>query len=111
MNSQAALAALIYRANTRTAFGRLLAKKDTIRQIVAEARIEITKCRLLCYLAATVADEKGFKARQAHIIVVSKWANIWIRDAVCPQNRWVLGVLTKTRVKSSAQKNLFNFFI
>ena len=57
-SAEAALAALIYRANNRTAFGKLLSKKDTIRQIIAEARIEITKTRLLCYLAATIADEK-----------------------------------------------------
>jgi len=69
-SAEAALAALIYRANNRTAFGKLLSKKDTIRQIIAEARIEITKTRLLCYLAATIADEKGFKAAKGHIAMI-----------------------------------------
>merc|ERR1712022_23870 len=36
----------------------------------AEARIEITKCRQLCYLAACVADEKGFKAAKVHIAMI-----------------------------------------
>merc|ERR1711881_758986 len=40
---------------------------DTIRQAVAEARIEITKSRLLCYLAAIQADEHGFKDAKAYI--------------------------------------------
>merc|ERR1712037_734663 len=51
----------------RTAFGKLLANQATIRQAVAEARMEITKSRLLCYLAAVQADEYGFKAAKAYI--------------------------------------------
>merc|ERR1711948_243370 len=39
----------------------------TIRQIVAEARMEITKSRLLCYLAAIQADQHGFKAAKAYV--------------------------------------------
>ena len=38
-----------------------------IRQAVAEARIEITKLRLLFYLAAVQADENSFKAAKAYI--------------------------------------------
>lgn len=69
-SAEAALAALIYRANNRTAFGKLLSKKDTIRQIIAEARIEITKTRLLCYLAATIADEK-VRARAFAVVLAA----------------------------------------
>ena len=36
---------MVHRAHHRSAFGSSLAEKDTIRQAVAEARIEITKCR------------------------------------------------------------------
>eukprot|EP00039_Didymoeca_costata_P005864 m.85337 g.85337 ORF g.85337 m.85337 type:complete len:447 (+) comp13005_c0_seq2:95-1435(+) len=68
--AEIALAALISRANNRTAFGKLLAKQDSIRQIIAESRIEITKCRLLCYLAAVVADDLGFKAARGHIAMI-----------------------------------------
>merc|ERR1712093_79732 len=62
-----ALAAIIHRSHRRTAFGKILAKKDTIRQVVAEARMEITKSRLLCYLAAVMADERGFKYAKTYI--------------------------------------------
>merc|ERR1712232_1107464 len=37
------------------------------RQAVAEARMEITKSRLLCYLAAVQADDNGFKAAKSYI--------------------------------------------
>jgi len=62
-----ALDSIIHRAHNRTAFGKLLANQATIRQVVAEARMEITKSRLLCYLAAVQADDHGFKAAKAYI--------------------------------------------
>merc|ERR1711948_9950 len=34
---------------------------------IAEARMEITKSRLLCYLAAIQADQHGFKAAKAFV--------------------------------------------
>merc|ERR1712028_37146 len=58
---------IIHRAHNRTAFGKLLANQATIRQAIAEARMEITKSRLLCYLAVVQADEYGFKAAKAYI--------------------------------------------
>lgn len=65
--AEQALDAIIHRAHNRTAFGKRLANQATIRQSVAEARMEITKSRLLCYLAAVQADEYGFKAAKAYI--------------------------------------------
>ena len=50
--AEQAIDSIIHRAHNRVAFGKKLANHDTIRQTVAEARIEITKSRLLCYLAA-----------------------------------------------------------
>eukprot|EP00415_Alexandrium_ostenfeldii_P003843 UN3843 len=38
--------------------------------MIAEARMEITMCQQLCYLAACVADEKGFKAAKSHIAMI-----------------------------------------
>jgi len=61
------LDAIVHRIHGRTAFGKLLANQPTIRRSVAEARMEITKSRLLCYLAAVQADENGFKAAKAYI--------------------------------------------
>lgn len=68
--AEQALAAIVDRAYRRKAFGRMLAEKDAIRAAIAEARIEISKCRQLCYLAAVVADERGFKAAQAHVAML-----------------------------------------
>lgn len=65
-----ALSALIHRASTRKAFGKVLTSHDTIRQQVAEARIEITMVRGLCYLAAAVADERGFKDAKQYIAMI-----------------------------------------
>merc|ERR1712232_195562 len=62
-----ALDSIIHRSHNRTAFGKLLAHQATIRQAIAEARMEITKSRLLCYLAAVQADDYGFKAAKAYI--------------------------------------------
>jgi acyl-CoA dehydrogenase len=68
--AEQALASIVDRAHRRKAFGAILAEKDAIKQSIAEARIEITSCRQLCYLAACVADEKGFKAAQSHIAMI-----------------------------------------
>merc|ERR1712176_465983 len=65
--AEQALDGIVHRAQNRTAFGKLLANQATIRQAVAEARMEITKSRSLCYLAAVQADEYGFKSAKAYI--------------------------------------------
>merc|ERR1719401_551668 len=68
--AEQALAAMVDRAHRRKAFGQLLAEKDNVKQMIAEARMEITMCQQLCYLAACVADEKGFKAAKSHIAMI-----------------------------------------
>merc|ERR1712151_1239989 len=65
--AEQAIDAIIHRAHRRTAFGKLLSNQATIRQAVAEARMEITKSRLLCYLTAVMADEHGFKDAKTYI--------------------------------------------
>jgi acyl-CoA dehydrogenase len=65
--AEQALAAIIHRSHNRVAFGKLLANQATIRQAIAEGRMELTKSRLLCYLAAVQADDHGFKAAKAFI--------------------------------------------
>ena len=65
--AEQALEAILYRVKGRKAFGRLLAEHATVRQHIAEARLEITKSRLLCYLAAAQADSKGFKAARGFV--------------------------------------------
>ena len=68
--AEMALSAIIFRIRNRTAFGSKLEEKDSIRQTIAEARIEITKCRGLCYLAAVIADERGFKEARKYIAMI-----------------------------------------
>ncbi len=68
--AEMALAALMYRAKTRFAFGSLLEEKDSVRRAIAEARISIAQCRQLCYLAACMADDKGFKAARKYIAMI-----------------------------------------
>merc|ERR1719377_128323 len=58
---------MLHRVQNRHAFGKKLANHDTIRQHIAEARIDITKSRLLCYLAAVQADDHGFKAAKSYV--------------------------------------------
>merc|ERR1712014_433135 len=41
-----------------------------IRQVIAEARIEIAQIRQLCYLAACIADERGFKDARKYIAMI-----------------------------------------
>merc|ERR1711976_1144828 len=65
--AEQAIDAIAHRAHNRVAFGKKLSNHDTIRQVIAEARIEITKSRLLCYLAAVQADDHGFKAAKSYI--------------------------------------------
>merc|ERR1712166_872824 len=65
--AEQALDSIVHRAHSRTAFGKLLANQATLRQIVAEGRMQLTKSRLLCYLAAVQADEHGFKAAKGYI--------------------------------------------
>lgn len=65
--AEQAIDSIIHRAQDRVAFGKRLADHDTIRQKVAEARIDITKSRLLCYLAAVQADEHGFKDAKTYV--------------------------------------------
>eukprot|EP00754_Rhynchopus_humris_P028312 Rhum_TRINITY_DN15145_c6_g1::Rhum_TRINITY_DN15145_c6_g1_i1::g.138700::m.138700/K00249/ACADM, acd; acyl-CoA dehydrogenase len=65
--AEAALDAVLHRVRTRVAFGQELWKKDAIRQQIAQARLDITKSRLLCYMAAAEADDRGFKAARTAI--------------------------------------------
>jgi len=68
--AEMALESILFRVQSRSAFGSVLAKKDTIRSSIAEARIDITMSRQLCYLAAVMADEHGFKAARKYIAMI-----------------------------------------
>jgi len=65
--AEMALAAMVHRVGMRKAFGQILKNKDTIREKIAEARLDLTKSRLLCYAAAAMADDRGFKDARVYI--------------------------------------------
>eukprot|EP00658_Telonema_sp_P-2_P009586 TRINITY_DN13576_c0_g1_i1.p1 TRINITY_DN13576_c0_g1~~TRINITY_DN13576_c0_g1_i1.p1 ORF type:complete len:260 (+),score=55.29 TRINITY_DN13576_c0_g1_i1:136-915(+) len=68
--AEGVIAAMVHRSVNRTAFGERLASKDAVREKIAEARLGLTMARQLCYLAATMADEKGFKAARKYIAMI-----------------------------------------
>ena len=74
-----------------TAFGSLLVEKAQVMVRVAEFRMELTAARQLCYLAAAVADEKGWKAARTYVAMIK------VRAPRAPRPR-----LTPTRDKSRA---------
>jgi acyl-CoA dehydrogenase len=69
-SAEIALEAIVHRAHSRKAFGKLIKDHQSIQQVVALARIEITQVRLLCYLAAVMADQHGFKAARKYIAMI-----------------------------------------
>ena len=68
-----ALAMMVERARTRTAFGGLLAESAAVREKIAESRIELDQARALCHLAAYTVDAAGNKAAR-HLIAEAKVA-------------------------------------
>lgn len=68
-----ALAMMVERTKTRTAFGKLLAEQSSVREKIAESRIELEQARALCHRAAFVVDSEGNKAAR-HLIAAAKVA-------------------------------------
>ncbi|WGX96245.1 acyl-CoA dehydrogenase family protein [Nocardioides sp. L-11A] len=68
-----ALAMMVDRAKTRTAFGGLLAEQSAVREKIAESRVELDQARALCHLAAHTIDAEGNKGAR-HLIASAKIA-------------------------------------
>jgi acyl-CoA dehydrogenase len=66
-----ALATMVERAKSRTAFGRTLAEQGVVRQKIAEGRIALDAARALCHLAAHTIDSQGNKAAR-HLVSEAK---------------------------------------
>jgi acyl-CoA dehydrogenase len=68
-----ALAMMVRRVVAREAFGGPLAKQSSVRERIAESRIELDQARALCHHAAFVVDSEGNKAAR-HLIAAAKVA-------------------------------------
>jgi acyl-CoA dehydrogenase len=58
------------RASSRVAFGKTLAEQGTVRQAIAQSRIEIDQARLLVMDAARAIDAGGAKAARKQIAMI-----------------------------------------
>ncbi|MEH7495422.1 acyl-CoA dehydrogenase family protein [Neobacillus niacini] len=61
---------MIKRANSREAFSSKLIDKETIREQIAESRIDIEQARLLTLHAANKIDQEGVKAARKEIAMI-----------------------------------------
>ena len=68
-----ALAMMVSRVQARVAFGGPLAEQSSIRERIAESRVELEQARALCHRAAYVVDSEGNKEAR-HLIAAAKVA-------------------------------------
>lgn len=68
--AERALDLMINRANSREAFRSKLIDKETIREQIAESRIDIEQARLLTLHAANKIDQEGAKAARKEIAMI-----------------------------------------
>jgi acyl-CoA dehydrogenase len=68
-----ALAMMVSRTQERIAFGKPLAEQSSIRERIAESRIELEQARALCHRAAYVVDSEGNREAR-HLIAAAKVA-------------------------------------
>jgi acyl-CoA dehydrogenase len=71
--AERALALMVARAKSRTAFGGPLADQGVVQAQIAESRLEIEQARLLCHRACHVIDTEGNKAAR-NLVAMAKVA-------------------------------------
>ncbi|MBI1682069.1 acyl-CoA dehydrogenase family protein [Caulobacter hibisci] len=68
--AEVALEKMVKRLMTRKAFGKYISEHSVWEQRIAEARIDIEMCRLLCLKAADMMDKAGNKAARLEIAMI-----------------------------------------
>jgi acyl-CoA dehydrogenase len=68
--AERALEAMRARARARVAFGKPLEERDTVREMIAQSRIEIEMARLLTMRAAHMMDVAGNKGARTEIAMI-----------------------------------------
>jgi acyl-CoA dehydrogenase len=68
--AERALALMVGRAKSRTAFGRTLDEQGTVRESIARSRIEIDQARLLVLKTADLIDKFGAKGARTEISAI-----------------------------------------
>ena len=68
--AERALALMVDRARTRTAFGKTLAEQGVVRDMIARSRIEVEQARLLCQRAAWLLDTQGSRGARFEISAI-----------------------------------------
>src|SRR5436190_15105873 len=68
--AEMALEKLIKRIMTRKAFGKYISEHSVWEERIAEARINIEMCRLLCLKAADMMDKAGIKSARNEIAMI-----------------------------------------
>ena len=68
--AERALQLMCQRALSRVAFGQELAKQGTVREAIAESRMEIEQARLLTLKTAWMIDEYGAKGARSEIAAI-----------------------------------------
>src|SRR5919205_511021 len=82
--AERALALMVRRARSRTAFGRPLADQGVVREQIAHSRIEVEQARLLVLKTAWLIDRYGSKGAATEIAAIK---------ALCP--RMACGVIDR----------------
>jgi acyl-CoA dehydrogenase len=68
--AERALALMVERAQSRVAFGRTLAEQGSVRDLIADSRIDIDQARLLVYKTAWLIDRFGAKGARSEIAAI-----------------------------------------